>query len=93
MAVWFVVFSAHNHDAVALSLFPLPYEIALPEFLFALLCFVAGVVISAIAMGLKHSHDQAQFKKANKKTAALEEELQLTRIKETTLPSTQSPIK
>lgn len=90
LAVWFVVFAAGNHDPVQVSLFPLPYEISLPEFMFAIVCFVGGVLVTTVALGLKNSHERIQFRQERKKSAALQEELQLVKAKKSALPSIQS---
>ena len=83
--MWFVVFAAQNHDAVTLTLFPLPYEVELPKFLFAFLCFLAGVLIAAVALGLKSSQEHREYKKQRRAIAAMEEELKASKAKESAL--------
>lgn len=88
-AIWFIIFAASNHDAVTLALFPLPYDIILPKFLFAILCFLAGAMIAGVAVSLKTSDEQRQFKKQRRKIAAMEEEIKIIKAKEPTLPVPQ----
>jgi lipopolysaccharide assembly protein A len=92
IAVVFIVFAAGNHEAVSLSLFPLPYAIELPKFLMAIVCVSLGAIFGAIAMSLKHSRARRRFTVEHKRASALENEIKSMRTHAETSPAIDSKI-
>jgi putative membrane protein len=74
--VAFVLFAVANRAPVELSFFPLPYMVAMPLFLFTMLCIASGVVLAGIALGLRTSKARGQYKAEHKRVMALENELE-----------------
>jgi uncharacterized integral membrane protein len=64
-----------NRDAMTLSFFPLPYEITLPKFLFALLLFALGLLFGITRNSLKLLGARRKATREHRRTAALEEEI------------------
>lgn len=70
-----LLFAIVNHEFVAISLFPLPYEIEIPKFLLALACFGVGLLVGGIVMSHKLGRALRLFKKSHERAMALENEL------------------
>lgn len=81
IAVLFAGFAIANRDVISLNLFPLPYELRLPQFLLALLCFALGAVIGRLAMGFAPMRMKRLIRLERQRIEALEHELALTRQK------------
>lgn len=71
-----VLFCVVNREAVELSLFPLPYTIALPTYLFTLLFLVIGYSIAALIGSSKRLSQTFRLKRQSKRLDALENEVQ-----------------
>lgn len=72
----FVLFAAVNREFIAISLFPLPYEIETPKFLLAIICFAAGLLVGGIVMSFKVGRIKRLAKKEHKQVMALQNEVQ-----------------
>lgn len=71
------VFAAANRANVAVSLYPLPYEISSPLYLLILLAFALGVLVSwAMMLGAQWKM-ALELHRARKRAEALEGELAL----------------
>jgi uncharacterized integral membrane protein len=75
IAISFVTFAVVNRDTVQLSLFPLPYMMAMPLFLFAMLTFIAGAVVGWLCARLHLGNLRGKFKAEHKRVMALENEI------------------
>jgi uncharacterized integral membrane protein len=64
-----------NRDAVTLRFYPLPYEITLPKFLFALTLFAGGVLTGALLNAGRVFHAKRHQRYESRRVAALEEEI------------------
>lgn len=76
IAVLFITFAIVNRQAVTLSFFPLPYDVSMPQFLFAILCFALGVVVAGMISSVKMAKLRHRFSHEHKRAVALENELQ-----------------
>ncbi len=82
-----VVFTVSNRGDVVLSLYPLPYEIALPTYLFFLLTLTVGYMVGTF-FGSMHSFRHKRIaKKEHQKVEALQEEVAALRARENTAPA------
>lgn len=70
-----VLFAIVNREFITVSLFPLPYELELPKFLIAILCFGAGVLVGGMMMSLKLSRALRVSHRSHQRAIALENEL------------------
>ena len=77
-----IVFTVSNNSDVNLSLFPLPYEISLPTYLFFLLTLLIGYIAGMLSSGIKSYHHKREAKKEHRKVEALEQEVSALRAKE-----------
>jgi uncharacterized integral membrane protein len=75
MTVIFLVFAANNHDAITVGLFPLPYTMTLPKFLFAIVCFTLGVVVGSFMINLKLNKTHRKYKSEHRRVVALQNEI------------------
>ena len=87
-----ILFTVSNRGDIMLSLFPLPYEVALPTYLFFLLTLLLGYVAGGLSNGLKTLHHKRAAKREHRKVEALEQEVASLRAKEATLTAPKSPI-
>ena len=88
-----VTFAVSNRGQVDLTFYPVPYILSVPLFLFTILIFVAGLFVGwSIARfnagGYKRAHKQA-----NKRVAALENELGTLRTERLMTPAVALPQK
>lgn len=74
-ALAFVLFAIENREAVQLSLFPLPYNVAMPLFLFTMMVFVAGSVTGWLCARLHAGGLRGKFRAEHKRVMALENEI------------------
>ena len=70
-----VLFAIVNREFIAISLFPLPYEIELPKFLVAIICFGTGLLVGGIMMSMKLNRALRVSHKSHQRAIALENEL------------------
>ena len=70
-----LTFAANNVEAVTLSLFPLPYEVEVPVFLLALICFACGVIIGGMLLSVQAWKWRNQARRVRKRVEALENEI------------------
>lgn len=81
-----VLFAIVNREFIDISLFPLPYELTLPKFLLAILCFGAGLLVGGILMSAKVSRAKSTCRKEQKRSAALENEVKSLHSEQHALP-------
>ncbi|HEU5048022.1 MAG TPA: lipopolysaccharide assembly protein LapA domain-containing protein [Rickettsiales bacterium] len=74
-----IVFCVSNRSRLELTLFPLPYGLTLPVFLFAILIFVAGLITGRFIGGMSHFKTRKLHKAANERVSALENEITAVR--------------
>ena len=74
-----VIFSVENRAKVDLSLFPLPYTLSMPLFLFAIFIFLMGMILGWIVTRFEIFKITREHKAANKRVAAMENELKASR--------------
>ncbi len=79
VSIILVAFCAANRGAVSLSLFPLPYIIELPVFIFALLCIALGVVLGSVALNIKLLQTKLQLRKSKIYSKAVDNENKILR--------------
>ncbi|MEX0758290.1 MAG: LapA family protein [Tistlia sp.] len=70
-----VVFSVNNRAAVALDLWPLRYEIALPLFLVVLGSLAVGVLLGLFLEWVFEGRNRSALRSERRRTAATEREL------------------
>lgn len=75
LTVLLIAFAIVNREFIAISLFPLPYEIELPKFLVAIACFGAGLMVGGILMSLRLSRALRFYRKEHDRSIALENEI------------------
>jgi len=75
-----VVFIVVNRHSVAISLFPLPYEVQLPAYLFVLIFFLCGFFMSWLFMSTRRTTSSLALKQCKKRIEALENELRGLRL-------------
>ena len=85
IALFFIIFSASNHQAAAISLFPLPYAVDIPVFLLVMLSILLGVIISMLAMVGKLSKLRHLYVSEKKRAVTFETELKSIRAKNTSI--------
>lgn len=76
VCVWF---SVENHTKVELTLFPLPYTVTLPLFLFAIFLLILGMLFGWILSRIEIIKIIKHTKAAHKRILALENELNAVR--------------
>jgi uncharacterized integral membrane protein len=81
IAVIFIGFAVANRAVITLTLFPLPYDVKLPQFLLALLCFALGAAAGRLLLGLSPFRALRLLKLERQRNEALEHELALLRQK------------
>lgn len=75
VTVVFLIFAANNHDAMDVGLFPLPYTLSLPKFLFAIISFAMGVVVGSFVLNIKLTRMQHKYKSEHRRVMALQNEI------------------
>ncbi len=70
-----ITFAVSNRAKITLTLFPLPYELSLPTFLFAILIFVLGIILGWSLSHVKFFKHSLIHRKTNARVAAVENEL------------------
>lgn len=81
-----ILFAVVNREFIAISLFPLPYEIALPKFLLAIMCFAAGALVGGILMSSKLHRALRVSHRSHQRAIALENELKSLHSEQHALP-------
>ncbi len=76
----FATFSVSNRETVALSFFPLPYDIELPKFLLVLLAVLFGALLASLFTGLTLFRNMLERFRNRRKIAALKNEVEGLRI-------------
>ena len=79
LSLTFLVFAVANREMLHLSLFPLPYIIDMPAFLFALICFAFGLIIGWLVVGMKLARSQRMLKKEHKRAMKLQSVIPVSR--------------
>lgn len=75
VALVVIVFSVANRGEITFSFSPVPYEIAMPKVLFALVCFIFGALFGAAFLGVRNVCLKASLKRSENKCSALEQEV------------------
>jgi uncharacterized integral membrane protein len=70
-----VLFAVVNREFIDISLFPFPYDISLPKFLIAIICFGAGLIVGGLLMSARLGHAMHDSRKQHKRVDALENEV------------------
>jgi lipopolysaccharide assembly protein A len=70
-----IVFAVGNREKISVSLFPLPYEISIPLFIFTIIIFIMGILTGWFLTRLKVSKTLYNNKKDKAKIGALENEV------------------
>lgn len=76
-----VIFIAMNRQPITLSLFPLPYELVLPTYLFITLFFLSGYLVAWLLGSIRHFRDIQRLRQAERRVAALENETEGLKLK------------
>lgn len=82
-----IVFAVVNRSVVTISLFPLPYEMALPLYLFVLIFFLCGFCIAWLLVSARRAGDAMTARRYKRRIDALENELRGLRLQRASLPS------
>jgi uncharacterized integral membrane protein len=75
VAVLLTLFTISNRAAVALALWPLPFEIDLPLYLAILLALLTGFVAGSVVTWIAGRHRRRENRRRGRRIAALEREL------------------
>ncbi len=70
--VFVAIFTVNNHDAVSLSLFPLPYAIDTSLSILAIGAFALGAITGGVLVSFRSLNSRIKLRKANKKIKRLE---------------------
>lgn len=81
-----LLFAIVNREFIDLSLFPLPYDIALPKFLLVIICFGAGLLVGGIIMSAKLGKAKYATRHEHQRAAALENEVKSLHSEQHVLP-------
>ncbi len=79
ISIILIAFCAVNRTSVAISLFPLPFMIDIPVFIFALICMALGIIIGGITTNIKLLQNKILLKQNKKRMEALENENKILR--------------
>jgi uncharacterized integral membrane protein len=91
VTVMFLIFAANNHGMMDVGLFPLPYTLSIPKFLFATICFALGVVIGSFYVNLKLGKTQRKYKSEHRRVMALQNEISSMRARDSQLSPQKLP--
>jgi putative membrane protein len=75
-----VLFAVVNRHDLMISLYPLPFELELPVYLFVAFFFLMGFMISWLLMSVRNATDALALRKCRKRIEALENELRGLRL-------------
>lgn len=93
ITVFLVVFCAVNRSPVSLNLFPFPYILELPLFVFALFCVSIGVVFGGFSVACKLRKTRRKLRNSLSRIEALENEIKSLRVEhENKLPAISKSI-
>ena len=70
-----VTIAVGNHSEVKLTLFPFPYEIVMPVFIFAMVFFILGLLLGWLLTRIKTLKIARNHKTQTQRVGALENEL------------------
>ncbi len=70
-----IVLCVVNRHAMGINLYPLPYEISLPVYLFAAIFFLCGFLMAALAGGLRRTGQTLRLRNSRRRIDALENEV------------------
>ncbi len=88
VAVFLTCFAVSNRASVLLALWPLPYEIELPLYLFFFLVLIAGFIVGGFTVWLGGHRRRREMRQRGRRIAALERELAATQSR---LPDASGP--
>lgn len=78
-AIILITFCAVNSSSVSINLFPLPYFIDIPIFIFAILCMMIGVITGSFAANVKLLKANHVLRKAQRHAKTVEDENKVMR--------------
>lgn len=76
IAITLIAFAVANRHGMAISFYPLPYEILLPTYLFAAGFFLLGFVAAVISGGFRRGGQSLRLRTSRKRIDALENEVE-----------------
>lgn len=91
LALLVITFAVANREATIFSLYPLPYEMEMPKFLFGLIMLVAGALSASLIAWLKGMRVKKQLALAQKRAQALENELAGYKSRAVDIPAALPP--
>jgi uncharacterized integral membrane protein len=74
-ALVLIVFAVENRHAITVSLFPLPYSLDLPAYLFAAIFFVSGFSVAAFFALVRRLRLRVMLRQSEKHRKALESDI------------------
>jgi lipopolysaccharide assembly protein A len=77
-AVLLILFAVSNRETVSLALWPLPFLLDAPLYLFFFLSLLVGGLLGASAAWLAGRHDRRELRRRRRRIDALERELSAT---------------
>jgi hypothetical protein len=88
-----ILFAVSNRETISLSLWPLPFLVALPLYLPFFLSLLVGILIGGCAAWISGSRDRSELRRRRRRIEALERELAVTqsRLEDGTAPVTALP--
>ncbi|WP_374655154.1 lipopolysaccharide assembly LapA domain-containing protein [Dongia sp.] len=79
VALLVILFALMNRQEVSLSLWPLPWDISAPLFMFTLGAIVFGFLFGSLATWLSGGHTRQQLRAARRELAQARDEAAMTR--------------
>lgn len=74
-----ILWAVANREMMGISFFPIPYDIAMPKFLFILFCVMLGVVLGGLLLGMRNMQLSSTIKQQQQRINALEGEISAVR--------------
>lgn len=80
-----MIFTVSNRGDVLVSLFPLPFEVSLPLYLFFLIALAVGYLVAMLSYSFSNLRYRREAKKEHRKVEALEQEIATLRAQQATM--------
>jgi lipopolysaccharide assembly protein A len=90
-AVILILFAISNREAVSLALWPFPFLVEAPLYLFFFLSLLAGGLLGASAAWLAGSDNRRELRRRRRRIDALERELSATQAQLADSPGSSPP--
>ncbi|MEZ5690819.1 MAG: LapA family protein [Rickettsiales bacterium] len=74
VSIFLIAFCAVNKEIVSINLFPFPYLIELPLFIFSLLCVIFGIIMGSLVSNMEIMKLRNSLRKIKKRCVILENE-------------------